>query len=636
MAATTAARRAARAVVLALALAVARVAAHPHHHAGPADDTVPIDSILWIHMAVQAFTWLILFPLTMVLGLVRHRLHVPLSAASLLLTTGGYFLGHGHGGRSFPHTAHGTLASLMVFYLAAQTALGVYLKLHLRWSAERYVRPPLLLIHGVLGRLFPVVGWVQCLFGIITLRSWCFGGHLGQCLAHHIMGSAFQAYAVIMLIMMKAAVGWLHRRGHSQEWFDSWVIFVWGLVNAFTEHHGGPWTHKDLQHTLMGVSWIAGGAVGIWLSRGGRRSIFPGLMIFLTGWAMSGHAQALMISTMVHSLFGYVLMAAGVARIIEVCFVLQEGPTGHIPPAPASSRRPRRSTTVSSTLPAASQEGARADDAEEDELEEEVDVFSGDATAEPSLTRGARDSRTGAVRIERNAWFEVKAFQYLSPFLLTAGGVLFMSATDEELRWADAQGVDAVTWGLIDFTIALAFFLWFNVLIDLYVSLGGYKGQAGGVQSSVSASGRLEQGLSRAGGGRRRREYVPLSRRSESGGGVTASLLPNGGQVEEEEGAMLASEAKPKKTGSKQPLRGILANHRSGEGVDEVDGEGQKEMKVSASLGNGHAGSNGHQQHHVLFAESDDEDEDPFDDEQDSNDDGDEDDEPRRRRRQGR
>ncbi|KAK0535468.1 hypothetical protein OC834_001510 [Tilletia horrida] len=593
MAATTAARRADRAAVLALALAVARVAAHPHHHAGPADDTVPIDSILWIHMAVQAFTWLILFPLTMVLGLVRHRLHVPLSAASLLLTTGGYFLGHGHGGRSFPHTAHGTLASLMVFYLAAQTALGVYLKLHLRWSAERYVRPPLLLIHGVLGRLFPVVGWVQCLFGIITLRSWCFGGHLGQCLAHHIMGSAFQAYAVIMLIMMKAAVGWLHRRGHSQEWFDSWVIFVWGLVNAFTEHHGGPWSVLVL-------------------------------------------ACFQMISTMVHSLFGYVLMAAGVARIIEVCFVLQEGPTGHIPPAPASSRRPRRSTTVSSTSPAASQEGARADDAEEDELEGEVDVFSGDATAEPSLTRGARDSRTGAVRIERNAWFEVKAFQYLPPFLLTAGGVLFMSATDEELRWADAQGVDAVTWGLIDFTIALAFFLWFNVLIDLYVSLGGYKGQAGGVQSSVSASGRLEQGLSRAGGGRRRREYVPLSRRSESGGGVTASLLPNGGQVEEEEGAMLASEAKPKKTGSKQPLRGILANHRSGEGVDEVDGEGQKEMKVSASLGNGHAGSNGHQQHHVLFAESDDEDEDPFDDEQDSNDDGDEDNEPRRRRRQGR
>ena len=36
---------------------------------------------------------------------------------------------------------------------------------------------------------------------------------------------------------------------------------------------------------------------------------------------MSDHAQALMLSTKVHSLFGYTLMSAGVTRIIEVCFV---------------------------------------------------------------------------------------------------------------------------------------------------------------------------------------------------------------------------------------------------------------------------------------------------------------------------
>ena len=36
---------------------------------------------------------------------------------------------------------------------------------------------------------------------------------------------------------------------------------------------------------------------------------------------MSQHAQALMISTMVHAAFGNVLMLAGVTRIIEVCFI---------------------------------------------------------------------------------------------------------------------------------------------------------------------------------------------------------------------------------------------------------------------------------------------------------------------------
>lgn len=35
-----------------------------------------------------------------------------------------------------------------------------------------------------------------------------------------------------------------------------------------------------------------------------------------------------MISTMIHALFGYALMAAGAARIIEICFVLNDQATG--------------------------------------------------------------------------------------------------------------------------------------------------------------------------------------------------------------------------------------------------------------------------------------------------------------------
>ena len=37
---------------------------------------------------------------------------------------------------------------------------------------------------------------------------------------------------------------------------------------------------------------------------------------------MSQHAQALELSTKVHSIFGLALMLAGVARIIEVCFIV--------------------------------------------------------------------------------------------------------------------------------------------------------------------------------------------------------------------------------------------------------------------------------------------------------------------------
>ena len=54
---------------------------------------------------------------------------------------------------------------------------------------------------------------------------------------------------------------------------------------------------------------------------------------------MSAHPQELMLSTMVHTVFGYSLMAAGAARIIEISFVLKDSRGGgepnswqHLPP----------------------------------------------------------------------------------------------------------------------------------------------------------------------------------------------------------------------------------------------------------------------------------------------------------------
>lgn len=319
-----------RGVSFALVTLATLAAAHGDHAHKPTPQEAkePIDFWLWLHIAMEASAWAVLFPLAMVFGLVRHRWHVPLSTASVVLSLCGFFFGQHHGGRQFSHSVHGTFASMLFVFLLVQAFCGIYLKLHLTWKREKQVRPVILGVHGVLGRAFPVIGWTQMVFGIATMQGWCRGGHINQCLAHYIMGSAFTAYAVIMLIMTKCAVEWLKRRGFAQEYLDSWVILIWGIVNTFTEHQGGPWTHKDLQHTLMGVLWWTGGAVGVWISRRGARSIFPAAIIFLTGWAMSGHAQALEISTRVHATFGYTLMAGGICRIIEICFVLHDQPTG--------------------------------------------------------------------------------------------------------------------------------------------------------------------------------------------------------------------------------------------------------------------------------------------------------------------
>jgi hypothetical protein len=78
----------------------------------------------------------------------------------------------------------------------------------------------------------------------------------------------------------------------------------------------------------MGIVWWCAGLLGVWMSRkrNGRpkRNVIPGVVIMLTGYAMSGHPQKLELSTMIHTFFGYTLIAAGLSRIIEIVFVLRD------------------------------------------------------------------------------------------------------------------------------------------------------------------------------------------------------------------------------------------------------------------------------------------------------------------------
>jgi len=162
--------------------------------------------------------------------------------------------------------------------------------------------------------------------------GYCHADHLGQCLAHFIMGSAFIGYGILLTIVMVVGQAWLSRTGRSQEFFDSLIIAAWGCVNTFTEHRWGqPWGGNDIQHTTMGVIWWCAGLTGVWLSRkrdgSPKRNFVPGFVILVTGWAMSSHPQHLPLSTMIHAIFGYSLMAAGLSRIIEVAFVLRDANT---------------------------------------------------------------------------------------------------------------------------------------------------------------------------------------------------------------------------------------------------------------------------------------------------------------------
>lgn len=277
-------------------------------------------------------------PTGMVLGLIRSRWHVPTQILGAVVAIPGYFLGHAHKGRQFGKNAHAQFANWLMLMLVVQLSMGVVLKLHIEKGWLGKVRKGVVRTHGILGAVLPVATWVQFVFGGIASQGFCQKDHTGQCAAHFIMGSAFIAYGIVLTILLLNGQALLARSGRSQEFWDSLVISLWGCVNTFTEHRWGkPWAHNDLQHTTMGVIWWAAGLVGIWLSRDRagrpRRNLIPGIVIFMTGWAMGGHAQNLHISTEVHKTFGYTLMAAGVTRIIEISFILRDkntliGPEG--------------------------------------------------------------------------------------------------------------------------------------------------------------------------------------------------------------------------------------------------------------------------------------------------------------------
>jgi hypothetical protein len=132
-----------------------------------------------------------------------------LQSTGFALTIGGYFLGHMHGGRKFLKSAHGTFANIVMIFVAVQLALGIYLKLHIH---ERSIRPYAVVLHGIVGKAYPIIGWTQMLFGAIAYMGYCRGGHLGQCLAHYIMVRISVVLALLCLMQRCLFLGKrLHR-----------------------------------------------------------------------------------------------------------------------------------------------------------------------------------------------------------------------------------------------------------------------------------------------------------------------------------------------------------------------------------------------------------------------------------------
>jgi hypothetical protein len=144
--------------------------------------------------------------------LMPHPYSLHRQSVGILLTFGGIVLGHTHGGREFPPSAHEKLGSIIVIPLLIQLVLGIYLKLHIH---ERSIRPYAVVLHGIVGKSYPIWGWVQMLFGgFLLVGDYCRGGRLGQCLAHYIMVRRGHEGELCRVCSLTRTGGWLHRIWH--------------------------------------------------------------------------------------------------------------------------------------------------------------------------------------------------------------------------------------------------------------------------------------------------------------------------------------------------------------------------------------------------------------------------------------
>lgn len=122
------------------------------------------------------------------------------------------------------------MANVIFVPLFLQLALGIYLKLHIN---EETIRPWAVRLHSVVGKSYPIFGWIQMLFGAIAIGGYCRGDNLGQCLAHYIMVSPFLLKRAVSRASAECATG---RRLHCLRNHHGHLAFGGrGLDSAFSK-----------------------------------------------------------------------------------------------------------------------------------------------------------------------------------------------------------------------------------------------------------------------------------------------------------------------------------------------------------------------------------------------------------------
>ncbi|CAG7849545.1 SubName: Full=Uncharacterized protein {ECO:0000313/EMBL:CCA73584.1} [Serendipita indica DSM 11827] len=287
------------------------VHAHDHHDNGGANADGELDALIIVHIALQFVVWCIMFPIGLIFGFTRARWHVPLQATGFVLTIGGYILGHTHGGRTFPASLHGKLASYIEIAIASQILLGTYLKLHIHEGTA--FRKWMVLAHRIVGLSYPAFGWTQALFGVLVLGGVCplddkaTRATVLTCAEPFITGSALIQYGFYAFLLSLAVPRW---RDQSPETWDSLILCISGIMC-------GVFNFWRLGAIWIGFIWCIGGIISFVLSRNGRRTTVPAIVVIITGLVQMLQPKEKGAFIIFFS-FGAILTVAGLVRMLEV------------------------------------------------------------------------------------------------------------------------------------------------------------------------------------------------------------------------------------------------------------------------------------------------------------------------------
>lgn len=290
---------------------------------GIPNDSPALDLWLQLHAAFMLIGFGIMLPLGAVLGMARMKMHRPLQIAGVSVVAVGTVLPFFHSARHVPLGPHQVLGWAMLVLLAGQVFAGFALRGRFAEMASASAVKAVKRFHGFAGKLSFFLPYVQFQLGFIAMTGTCWsipGYHLGQCLAHYAMGSAFIFYGAFLALRYFD----LTRRllPLPDDCYDSVAILLWGIFNTFTEHRWGErWSHGDMQHTAMGLLWWGGGMIAVFTAfklRSSVPNVFPSLILGITGVAMALHFQHRAFSTALHAYFGVSLILSSVSRIVSL------------------------------------------------------------------------------------------------------------------------------------------------------------------------------------------------------------------------------------------------------------------------------------------------------------------------------